>query len=396
MNNDTKRGKHRRNIEARHHLRSSVTAAALAATIATGVGAGVAQGVPEQGGTTPNNVPEQGGTMSGDAPQQTVPIVEPGPGSIPGPPREAPYQPYTAPDSTNCEDAYSPMPQERLTAPRPVRPVRPIAPPPKKIRIGNFVSDIPQGMSIRDVNSINAWSAYGESKIAQGLISMGVPEDEASRQAAATIIGVMMGGTAGAVTAGVPAAVVGGVGGAVVGAGVGAVIGYSLGGVNVGPGALIGAGVGAVAGAAVLGIPAAVVGAVTGGTIGGLIAYTLGAGDPGADAREPWQQDRPGAPRTAPLPNPQGNQFELRLSPDEARQVGLPAVDYVVTTRGDVRGQVAGLRFGWSAEQARAPYRVLGAQAERVARDLTKQGAAQLKSTIPGVDIAWPQEEETR
>lgn len=71
MNNDTRRGKHRRNIEARHHLRSSVTAAALAATIATGVGAGVAQGVPEQGGTTPNNVPEQGGTMSGDAPQQT-------------------------------------------------------------------------------------------------------------------------------------------------------------------------------------------------------------------------------------------------------------------------------------------------------------------------------------
>ena len=58
--------------------------------------------------------------------------------------------------------------------------------------------------------SINEWSAYGEAKIAQGLISVGVPEDEASRQAAATIIGVALGGTAGAAAAGIPAAVVGG------------------------------------------------------------------------------------------------------------------------------------------------------------------------------------------
>ena len=46
--------------------------------------------------------------------------------------------------------------------------------------VGNVVADIPAGMSQRDVNSINAWSAYGEAKIAQGLISVGVPEDEAN------------------------------------------------------------------------------------------------------------------------------------------------------------------------------------------------------------------------
>ncbi|GAA3709394.1 hypothetical protein GCM10022238_25510 [Gordonia hankookensis] len=49
----------------------------------------------------------------------------------------------------------------------------------------------------RDVTSVNEWPAYDDAGIARGLISGGVPEDEA----ASTITGVMTGGTAGAVIA---------------------------------------------------------------------------------------------------------------------------------------------------------------------------------------------------
>ncbi|MCH5641367.1 MULTISPECIES: hypothetical protein [unclassified Gordonia (in: high G+C Gram-positive bacteria)] len=370
-------------------VRLSLSVAAMAAALATGVGAGVAHGVPEQGGTTPG-VPEQGGTTPAPSPGNEVPLVEPGPGSVPGPPQEAPYQPYV-PEVIDYGDRYSPVPNRPLTAPKPVAPVRPIAPPPNKIRIGNFITDIPQGMSVRDVNSINAWSAYGESKIAQGLISVGVPKDEASRQAASTIIGVMAGGTV-AVGATVAAAAVGGLAGAAVGAGIGAAVGLAIEPLApwpfVGPGALIGAGVGAVTGAALLGVPVAVVG-LAGTVAAGVVAYTLGAGDPGANPRAPWQQN-PG-PKHA-LPNPEGNQFVLTLGPDEAKRAGLPAVSYVVNKRGDVSGNIAGQKFGWSVEQATAPYRVLGPQVEQSARALTKQGAAALKSVVPGVNIAWPQE----
>ena len=176
---------------------------------------------------------EQGGVGGGgdDAtppvapPQQTAPSYNynPGPGAIPAPPREAPYRPYADPQAynqPNYDTVYNPAPPQAYTLPRPVAPVRPIAPPPKTLRVGNFLVEEDQlkrdapWLTDRQRVSINEWSAYGEAKIAQGLISVGVPEDEASRQAAATIIGVALGGTAGAVALGVPAAVTGGVGGA--------------------------------------------------------------------------------------------------------------------------------------------------------------------------------------
>ncbi|GAA3709378.1 hypothetical protein GCM10022238_25490 [Gordonia hankookensis] len=373
------------------------------------MGAGLAQAAPEQGGTSPSDTaPQQGGTTPGaPAPEQggttptpqVEPAYTPGPGSIPAPPQEAPYQSYSEPDSgASYENAYTPLPSRPLTAPKLAKPVRPIAPPPKKIRVGNFVSDIPKGMSQKDVNSVNAWSAYGEAKIAQGLISVGVPEDQASRQAASTIIGVMTGGTAGAVTLGIPAAVMGAAGGAVIGAGAGAVTGHLLSagtGVLVPQGILIGAGIGATAGAVGVGAAGATLGAAIGGTAGGALAYALGAGDPGAHPREPWKEGKPQAPKAEPLPNPGANQFEYKLSANDARNSGLPGVEYVVNQVGDADLKVGSWKMSWSVDQARAPYLLAGGDAkhlEKSARDMTRQRSDQLQSAIPGGEVNWPQE----
>lgn len=407
-----------------------LTATLVAGSIATGLGvapalAGPEQGgtgtspaTPEQGGTTPTTPsnPEQGGTTPAPAPapapEPTPPpeaTYNPGPGSVPSPPQEAPYQ--APPTTPNYDTTYNPAPPQPYTLPKPTPPVRPIAPPPKKIRVGNFVSDIPQGMSQRDATSVNEWSAYVESKLAQGLISVGVPEDEASRQAAATVIGVALGGTTGAIALGVPAAVTGAVGGAIIGGIGGAIIGSTLPlpvpGAQTLPGAAIGAGVGAAAGAAALGIPAAVVGAVGGGALGGIVAHTLGAGDPGAHPRQPSlpgqpapHQQRPAPPKVAPpLPNPGGNQFELKVPAPQAQKAGLPAVDYQVNVHGDVHTSATvgdrTVSTGWSAGQAQAPYKALGAAAPQVAataRQLTKQGADHLQKIMPNVHVSWPQE----
>ncbi|WP_269784981.1 hypothetical protein [Gordonia metallireducens] len=390
------RGRHRRRRAPSGPV-LSVTSAVVAVSITAGAGAAFA--VPEQGGTDPlDSAPGQGGTSPSDvapgapAPGDAVvqPVVVPGPGSIPGPPVEAPYQSYDQSLSQSYQQPYSPAITNPV-APRVAPPVRPIAPPPDKIRVGNFVTDVPQGVSSKDVNSINAWSAYGEAKIAQGLISVGVPEDEASRRAAATIIGVMAGGTAGAVALGIPAAVVGAVGGAGVGAIAGAVVGCvftycATSGIDSLAGAGIGAAVGGVGGAAA----GAALGFAIGGAAGGLLAYSLGAGDPGANPEEPWKND---GPRHA-APEAEGpNQFEFQLSAEEARKSGLPAVDYVVNSRGDVKARVGTTSYNWSGAQARAPYAVLGADVEKSVRDWTRAQSDHLKKAVPGSDILWPAEQ---
>ena len=392
------RGRHRKRRVPSGPL-LSVTSAVVAVSITAGAGAAFA--VPEQGGTSPGDTaPGQGGTSpsdvspdGGSGAEATVePVVVPGPGSIPGPPVEAPYQAYTAPGSYSYDEPYTPLINNRV-APRVAPPVRPIAPPPEKIRVGNFVTDIPEGMSKRDVNSINAWSAYGEAKIAQGLISAGVPEDEATRRAAATIIGVMAGGTAGAVALGIPSAVVG----AGVGAIVGGVVGGSIGSIPVPPfwgtpgplGAAIGAGAGAAIGGIGAGAAGAAVGFAIAGTAGGALAYALGAGDPGANPSEPWRQN---GPRHA-LPEAEGqNQFEFHLSADHARRSGLPAVDYVVNHRGDVDAKIGATTFKWSGAQARSPYSVLGPHVEKSVRDWTRAQSDSLQNALPGSDVLWPAE----
>ncbi|MGW8813093.1 hypothetical protein [Gordonia terrae] len=386
----------------------------------------------EQGGVDQGETDdgfEQGGVGGGDdddatppvaPPQQTTPRYNPGPGAIPAPPREAPYRPYADPqvyNQPNYDTVYNPAPPRAYTLPRPVAPVRPIAPPPKTLRVGNFLvaedqlkRDAPW-LTDRQRVSINEWSAYGEAKIAQGLISVGVPEDEASRQAAATIIGVALGGTTGAVALGVPAAVTGGVGGALIGTGVGAVIGSSMvvpfPGAHTGPGAAIGAAAGAAIGAAALGIPAAVVGGVAGGTAGGLLAHALGAGDPGANPRQPGlpgQTDpnrrapAPPRPQSAPLPNPGANQFELHLPADQATKAGLPAVHYQVNVGGDVNAEttIGGQTYAanWTAEQAEAPYKALGGAADQVRKTVTDAAvdlSRHAEQAVPGLKVTFPQ-----
>ncbi|WP_237422006.1 hypothetical protein [Gordonia sp. SID5947] len=189
---------------------------------------GPSQSGPMQGGVDPEGPQAPSAPAPAPQPQPEAPSYTPGPGPgvIPAPPQEAPYQPYEPPtyysepnySQPNYDTTYTPTPSRPYTLPRPTAPVRPIAPPPKTLRVGNVVvkeeqlkRDAPW-LSDRQRNSINDWAAYGESKIAQGLISVGVPEDEASRQAAATIIGVVLGGTTGAAAVGIPAAVVGGIG----------------------------------------------------------------------------------------------------------------------------------------------------------------------------------------
>ncbi|WP_044508643.1 hypothetical protein [Gordonia sp. KTR9] len=409
---------------ARHR---AIAAAVVVGALATGLGAGPALADPEQGGTGRSEAtPEQGGTTSTpqapeqggtSAPPAAPPVTEPGPGFIPSPPQEAPYQPYVAPQTYSeptYERPYTPAPSRPYTAPRPTPPVKPIAPPPEMVRIGNIVRPVDEvkkqfpGITRAQINSINAWSAYGEAKIAQGLISVGVSEDEATRQAAATIIGVMGGGTAGALALGVPAAVVGGVGGAAIGGVTGAIIGSTLvvpfPGAHTGTGALIGAGAGAAIGAAALGIPAAVVGGVAGGTVGGLLAHALGAGDPGANPAQPRLPGQPEPrPRTTPEQAPTGpNQFEVHLAAPDAARAGLPAVDYQVNVRGDVSASVdvAGqtVRAGWSGEQARAPYNALGAggaKAQETVRQWTEEATDQLSKAVPGLHVAWPGQQKT-
>lgn len=371
---------------------------------------------PSQGGADPGQ-PDPGSDST--PPPQAPPTYNPGPGVIPAPPQEAPYQPYVEPQVYNeptYDQAYNPAPPRAYTLPRPVAPVRPIAPPPKTLRVGNFV--IEEDQLKRDApwltdgqrNSINAWSAYGEAKIAQGLISVGVPEDEASRQAASTIIGVALGGTAGAAAAGIPAAVVGGIGGALIGAGVGAAVGSFPAPGPQTPGAIAaGAGIGAAAGAALLGVPAAIAGGVAGGVAGGAIAHALGAGDPGARPDRPRLPGEPEPVRPQPrkpqqqvvIDNPGANQYEVHLPADQAAKAGLPAVHYQVNMRGDVNAQVnvGGRNLGanWSGEQARAPYAALGAakdQTEKTVNQWTRQASDQLKQVVPGIDVAWPQEKK--
>lgn len=393
---------------ARHR---AIAAAVVVGALATGLGAGPALADPEQGGTTSNpQAPEQGGTSAPPAP----PVTPPGRGFIPPPPQEAPYQPYIEPQTytePTYERPYTPAPPRAYTAPKPTPPVKPIAPPPAMVRIGNHVRPVEDvkkqfpGITQEQINSINAWSAYGEAKIAQGLISVGVPEDEASRQAAATIIGVMGGGTAGALALGVPAAVTGAVGGGLIGAGIGLGVGsFPVPGPQTPGAAAIGAGIGAAAGAAALGIPAAVIGGVAGGTVGGLLAHTLGAGDPGANPAQPRLPGQPEPrPRTAPQQAPTGpNQFEVHLAAPDAARAGLPAVDYQVNVRGDVSASVnvAGqtVRAGWSGEQARAPYNALGAggaKAQETVRQWTEEATGQLSKAVPGIHVAWPGQQKT-
>ncbi|WP_296388090.1 hypothetical protein [Williamsia sp.] len=335
-----------------------------------------------------------------------------GPGAIPDPPREAPYRPipiddgpvYSGPTYTdpgyNTEPAINQSPAPRATTQptpspkiRPGGPVRPILPPKGYLRVGRFITKDTGPLSHAQVNSINRYAAYGEAKIAQSLIAVGVSPREADRQAASTIIGVVVGGGVGAATLGIPLAVVGGLGGAAIGAGIGALVPPTP--FNAGPGALIGAGSGAV----VLGLGGAAAGAGIGGTIGGVIGYILGAGDPRAHPTLPGHDPaRPPAPlrKAAPLLNPGANRYQLTVG-DEAGLPGRGKVSYVVETNGavDLTATIGGRDFhvGLTKAQAEAPLKALGgaeAQARHAIDDATKR-ISDAANSLAGVHVEFPQ-----
>lgn len=383
-------------------IRRTIGAGVLVTTVGlTAIGAGVASADPSQGGITPNNnapsAPSQGGI---------TPAPAPGPGVVPAPPADqGPYRQmpnYLAPGysgnsgdgNDNSQPSYNgpgyngPSVQKPIGPPS-AAPVRPIAPPPGDVRIGLFVEKKPDWLPQPVANSINAYAAYSEAKISQAWRAGGAPPEDADRRAAAEVMGVVGGGALGATVAGVPAALVGG--------GVGAVAGALIGGtvtggspVGIGGGAAIGAGVGAT----VLGVPAALAGGTAGAVIGGVAGWALGAGDDKADPnRVPWAPTSPSQPAPA-APAPSGpNQYELHLPAHAAQQAGLPPVDYVVRSNGDVSANVGGHQGGWSSQQANGAYTALGQAGTNLKRNVDRgvvDAGNRATQLINGLHIAYP------
>lgn len=364
---------------------------------------------PQQGGINPTPAPpqQQGGITPTQpepaAPTPPAPSYNPGPMGLPSAP-SAPPSAHVAPDAPTYEGNYNPVPVAPIHAPNPSAPkVKRIAPKPKTLRIGNFeekVDNLPDFPNkTRTIDWANGWSSYGEQEIANFLISIGIPPDQATRQAAATIAGAAAGGALGGTIGFTTTTIFVGTFTVPIGAGVGALLGSTMGNpVSI----LGGAGLGAAAGAGVAvgtGVAVGSVTAIIGALIGGGLGYALGTGDPGGKVKRPNdnlpQQDAPGKHRKVePLPNPDGNQFEVRLAKDDAAKAGLPPVDYVVSQRGDVTLDVAGTEVNWSAEQAQAPIKALGPAApvaEKVINDVTRTVTTEAQKAISGLQVTWPQ-----
>lgn len=397
---------------AQHNFSTSprMVTATLLATIAVSTAfAGQALGAPENGqpGVTPPSTTEPGqpGVTPTPEPAPAPPAPEPTPqpapetepGFFPSPPQEAEPILWTAPEEQGPPSAPTPPPQ--LHAPTPEAPVAPkiVTDPGDNIRLGDFVAEVPTELNIPKsvVISGNEYSAYTEAKLAQFFRSIGYSDKEADRQAATAVVAGFVGGVAAAVAVGVPTFLAVALftvpSGALIGLGIGSAIPPN--GLNTLPGAAIGAGAG-------LGVAAAtaLAAAAAAGTLGAVAAaalgWALGGGNADSNPRAPWEHD----PEHAPI-NPDANQFELVLDAPSASDAGLPAVDYTVSTAGDVNfsANIAGLppiSGGWTAEQAAAPYEVLGPLAEpakNLAANVTKQIGDGLTQAVDGLNITYPQ-----
>ena len=240
------------------------------------------QSGPEQGGTTPSS-PEQPGTTTPPSPAPPS-NYNPGPGLVPSPP-QGQWTP-SQPETTSPPEIYSPVPVAPIHTPRATPPVKRIAPPPDHIRVGNFtmpvkdLPDLPMKNRERDktVVSVNEWAAYTESEITRFLISIGVPEDKASRQAAAAMIGIAAGGGIGFAAGFTATAILVGPVAIPVATGIGCGVGMSMGGLP--QTTLAGCGIGLASGVGVTLAAATAVGTATGASgavLGGILAWALGA-----------------------------------------------------------------------------------------------------------------------
>lgn len=374
---------------------SSIGVGAAAAAEQGGVTPPSSQG-PSQGGVSPDNTaPSQGGVTPEVVPPSRAPSILP-PVTFDSPPV------YDDPGVTTAPVVYSapytPNPLVVFQAPtRKAPPRQAVLPRPGKLKFGETVIAQPDWLADADARRINEYAEKVNIDVAKFLIERGVPEDEATRQAAATTLGVAIGGVGGALAVGIPAAVIGTAGGALAGAGIGAIIGSFVPPqpLNIGTGALIGLGSGAAAGGLGLGAAGAAVGGITGGVIGGLLGYTFGAGDPGADPKAPLAPgERERGLSKPPPPNPEANQYQLHAD-------GLPGggtVNYVVDKSGNVDGNInvgpASVPLKWSAAQADAPIKAAGFLAQTARDDIAatvKNVSDQAEKLFPGVRIDFPQ-----
>ncbi|MGX1808622.1 hypothetical protein ACWIGI_23125 [Nocardia sp. NPDC055321] len=310
----TRRHRENKTGGARIMLRPALGALPVAVAIAC---AGIAQAVPQPGVNNPG--PDT--AAPAQSPRQPGTTVDPAPApqlnyAVPQDRRPIPVETEPAP----------PVQLETLHFPQPVEPVVPIAPPPRTLRVGDFMTEVPDEVPDDILNPVNDVAAGFEAAVATHGKSIGIDPSRSDKIAAATAAGALGGGLVGAATLGVPAAVAGGAVGALAGAGIGAVVGTALavtapaavtlgtmvtgavagavagtaaGGVGAIPGAIagaaialapavtlitpavilgapggaaVGAGVGLAVGAAVAGVPAALAGAALGGVIGGSAA----------------------------------------------------------------------------------------------------------------------------
>lgn len=297
----------------RSHSASVLRQAGVAATMmlaTTGLVAGIANAAPQLNPLPGSNNPTAPSTINPAAPP--IPSIAPsnyGPGAIPDPPstlyRENPFS-SNAPlaQAIFYQGSQAPTPLDAIFS-KPAPPL--ILPEAGTIRVGKYQTQKPTWVTMAEMNSVNRYSAYIESRIAQFWLSQGFSEKEADRRAATMSVGGLIGGAAGG-AAGfalgvIPGAAVGGGIGALAGLGIGAgvttalglpvnalfpVAGTALYGSFIGVGSLVGAGVGlgvgALAGGAIggliVGVPAALVGVGLGSVFGG--------GDPNQNINQPW------------------------------------------------------------------------------------------------------------
>lgn len=389
--------------------RAVAAAVAVAAVISCGSATAFADEPGGQGGVSapPSEGPGQGGVSPAPEPtpaptppvETAPPVLDDGPGSVPDPvwsPSAPPVvqgQGWTEPV---YPQAYSPGPPlGAWHAPVETKPVTPVLPKPGYVMLGHKTEPQPDWLSDSDTRSWNRWNAKWTADIATQLISVGVPEDEASRQAAAIMVGIAAGSVTGFMFTGPLAAVVLGATGALGGLLVGTAVAPFVPPPVTPFAPLIGAGAGGAAGVATGLLVVGGAGAIAGGAIGGLLGWLFGAGDPGASADAPPAPGTPESELSEPEPpNPEANQYELNAE-------GLPgngSVSYVVDSAGDVSGDVSvgpvSVPLEWSAEQADAPFKAAGflAQTARdTVADVTAQVSEQVEKAIPGVRVEFPQ-----
>lgn len=311
---------------------SKMVVGLVSAGTALSVAAGVALADPPINPAPPMSNPAPETTNPTPAPEPAPAPSNTGPGVIPDPPSDSGWQanpwtpnaPATWAPSVNTPSNDAPV----MVGPVYVPPPPPmILPQPGFIRIGTYQTVKPTWVTMAEMNSINRWSAYIESRIAQGLqtINPKLTQDKAMQQAASMMIGGAVGGVAGGgagfVIGAIPGAAIGTVAGAgigaLVGTGIGAGIGFAT-GIPLLPfipgfpisqaavGALIGAPVGAAIGAGL----GALGGGIIGGTIVGVPGAALGVGlgsifgrgDPNEKIDQPWEY-RDGQGKITPKPN---------------------------------------------------------------------------------------------